>query len=267
MDRSEYYSTLQKEIAKQIPLESQRPTIDLQLCGTQIDTPLSCGIIGGIGPLSDAELLEQMIPQLRRLDNIRIQLFSSPPPRTWGEVLLNIHHYLANLYKFLQRDHNRVYIASNAAHANFEPLALLGKGNLINLTEPIRDRMASGENSHVCIVGSTLARETRLYEHLFEEKGLSYTRTTPEEQVVVQEEIDKVKAGQLQDDGERLFALLEAIIERNKKEESPVTHLLLACTELLMALRTKRLELECLGIQIVDSEQEFAAKIAEDLGA
>lgn len=268
IDQFDHYSILQSKIAKLICQESQRPSINLQLNGKRSDDSAknSCAIVGGMGPLSDARILSLIVEKLKEkniADDCKINLLSAPPPRTFLEILCNSQSYLSNLYHFLNKNHSAVYLASNTAHLHFGFINALGKKNLVNLTHYIADKAKdSVDIPSVLILGTKAAKKATLYENLFQERSINYLTINQEEQEIVQEEINKTKMGKLEDGGEKLYDLICNVIQRQKNS---VNLLLLACTELSIALESQKNKLEALGITILDSEELFAEKIANDI--
>jgi len=87
----DYYKLLQEKIAKLHPIEGNRPTINLFISNSKnIDKEQNIGIAGGTGPLSDAQLLGELVeysdPSL--WNRIAINLYSAPPPRTFRQRLI-----------------------------------------------------------------------------------------------------------------------------------------------------------------------------------
>jgi aspartate/glutamate racemase len=78
------YHELQQQIASKVKPENHRPTIDLTIKGDAAGKA-SFGILGGTGPLSDAEMVKKTMENLEKqgfpLDQVHIRLLSAPPPR------------------------------------------------------------------------------------------------------------------------------------------------------------------------------------------
>jgi aspartate/glutamate racemase len=78
------YHELQQQIAQKVKPENHRPTIDLTLKGDDA-SDISFGILGGTGPLSDAEMVKKTMQNLQKqgfdLNLVHIRLLSAPPPR------------------------------------------------------------------------------------------------------------------------------------------------------------------------------------------
>ncbi len=264
IDKPEYYSALQKKIGECILKESERPKIELRMVGEGI-TKNFCAILGGMGPLSDARILELVIAELKEkgfLDQCAIHLLSAPPPRGFIEMLRDVLPYLIHVHSFLNEGTRQVYLASNTAHIHIDFMNKLGKNNIANLVQYVADR-AKTEVVDPCvfIVGTKAAKEKKLYERLFQERGVRFVTLPSDDQEIIQEEIEKTKMGMLNDGGERAFGVICKMI----KEGSPVNLLLLGCTELSIALQEKREQLEALGVLVLDSEQLFAEKISADM--
>ncbi len=116
------YVALQEKIAKIIPEESHRPTLDVLISRPGIKPSRRLGIVGGVGPVSDAHITEKMIRMSQErgdnLDNVQVHLFSSPPPGSIFEKVSRGLTYLDDLASFTKKDHDFLVLASNTAHCN-----------------------------------------------------------------------------------------------------------------------------------------------------
>ncbi len=271
IDKSPYYSALQKKIAVLIPSEFQRPSLSLQVSGDEVIpfSQSSCAILGGMGPLSDARILDLVVTKLKQrnlLDRCKITLLSAPPPRGFFEILWNMQSYLVKLYAFLNGDHHHVYLASNVAHSHFNFMNMLGRKNMVNLTRYVADVAESCiAHPRVLIIGTKLGAKEQLYEKLLQDRNIEYVSLSEAQQQIVQEEIEKTKSGHLYDCGDRLYKAIHDVVIKQSTDGNPINVLLLGCTELPIALESKKSELQNLGVFIVDSEQLFAEKIAIDV--
>jgi aspartate/glutamate racemase len=185
--KAAYYQKLQLRIASLIPDESRRPCIFLELQGSKAaaaaggggggagaadasSAPGAVAILGGMGPLSDASLLLNVISKLTGTDtdthigthtdtththtagatmcardypiaidmeSVRIHLLSAPPPRTLGRMLTNLWAYCMNVRVFLQMPYSCIFLASNTAHVFHSVLNYYGCGNVRNLCETV----------------------------------------------------------------------------------------------------------------------------------
>ena len=265
IDKAGYYVTLQHELARQVPQESKRPCIDLRIHGTSSKS--SVAILGGMGPLSDARILECVISRLKgnKMEG-DIHLLSAPPPRTFIEILTGLPSYLIQLRRFLHQDHHMVYLASNTAHIHYRFLNWLGKNNIVDLTAYIADQAKSAtDDACVLILGTKKAHDELLYDSRLEQKGVRFISISFSQQLVVQEAIDKIKEGIKDDSDEKIYSLVEEIVRMRYRENKPVNILLIGCTELSILLEAKRKEIERLGLLILDSEKLFIEKICNDI--
>lgn len=270
-----YYCELQKAIAKLIPSEALRPTIDLRLRGSQSlpDQP-SFGILGGVGPLSDAEILEKVMHHLTpdQLKTIKIDLFSSPPPRTKAHKILRGLRYLMGVREFAKRPEiKRMCVASNTAHGNLETLQKICRGKMINLVDHVVSTVVDDRRSipepRVLVLGTKEAYDNRLYPKALMGKGLQSNIVNHVASVQLQEMIDGAKTGQpLRPIAVKLLGLIHSEIEKAKAGGHPLTHILLGCTELPMILSALTAEERATfqQVKIVDSEQIFADVIARE---
>lgn len=258
------YSELQNKIAAFIPKESQRPTISLLIEEDSIEDKVSVGIVGGMGPVSDARILNLIVEQLKQKKltcSCRIHLLSAPPPRSIFEIVSRGFSYFMNLYQFLSSPRHFIYLSSNTAHIYFHWINEMGNHNLIDLTHYVVDKVQRViKNPYVLIIGTTAAKNANLYGKLFQEREIQYLYLSDEQQEVAQQEIDRVKSGHINES--KLYGIISQVVVEN-----PVNVILLACTELGMVLENRRKELNELGLIIIDSEQIFAEKISLDIEA
>lgn len=257
------YGELQNTIAACIPQESQRPTISLLIeDGSSADDKISIGIIGGMGPLSDARIVNLIIEKLefkKLTRSCRIHLLSAPPPRSAFEIVSRGFSYLRNLYQFISSPHQFVYLSSNSAHMYFYWINQMGNNNLVDLTHDVADKVKGiTQNPYVLIIGTTAAKNANLYGKLFKERNVRYLYLSDEQQEIAQQEIDRAKSGLMHES--KLYGIIKQVALEN-----PVNVILLACTELSMVLESRREELDELGMMIIDSEQIFAEKICLDI--
>ncbi len=187
-----YYLALQQEIAKLIPEESKRPTIDLAVTNTSSNTArASIGIAGGTGPLSDSELLKLIMESLnsetnrkKKLDwnQFAINLYSAPPPRNASEGWSRGISYVEGLTGFATRGHDKYFLASNTAHSkmsNFRELVSLTilrrgigqkEGAVVDLVDYVASQVASKDD--VLILGTLRAYKDHLYPNYLSKRGL-----------------------------------------------------------------------------------------------
>lgn len=124
-----FYKMLQDEIAVQLPIEEDRPTIVLNIRGSKVigkDATLT--LIGGTGPLSDSNAICEVIEKIHHekedyLQYVSITLISDPPPRMEGDAskgnkIWHTVDYFKRLLKTINHSGREVYLVSNTAHAN-----------------------------------------------------------------------------------------------------------------------------------------------------
>ena len=94
---------MQEAIAKKYPHEFSRPKIKVNfLFGKKesITKNQTIGILGGMGPLSDANLMKLIMKKLESTNVAKgtaINLYSIPPPRTTEEQMMHGPSYAASL--------------------------------------------------------------------------------------------------------------------------------------------------------------------------
>ncbi|MFY2508848.1 hypothetical protein ACN3E9_11300 [Vibrio pectenicida] len=270
------YEKLQKTIAKYIPVEFERPVIDLRLVFSDGLLPQgefppkenTIGILGGIGPLSDASLIKMISTRLSSKgskydDEFMIHLYSLPPPReglsektnlTWAARMAG-PGALGKEEGFLTHGYKDYYLASNTAHSNISrinalitslhiggiivnPCHPLVYPNIVHLPERLLDGMIKSnrpqsEKENILILGTREAWDKKLYKSLMKEKDISYKRLdSKKEQDDIQQYIDKIK---MQDKDTNLEEELhKKVFELAKKYKTK--NVLLSCTELPLGL-------------------------------
>ena len=192
-DRFDYYCALQLKMAEMIPDEPLRPTVDLQLRGKNCTADQkSFGILGGVGPLSDAEILKKVMEGLTpdQRENVKIDLLSMPPPRSLEQKTLRIINYTSNIVAWGQREHiNHISVTSNTAHANLSKLEVLTTGKMLSLADRVVGHIKK-EDEHIreddptkktktLVLGTKEAYDKKLYPTLLASQKL--TPTTVEE--------------------------------------------------------------------------------------
>lgn len=274
----EYYCHLQEEIAKLIPEECFRPTIDLQLRGDKVNEQQSTfGILGGVGPLSDAEILkrvmEGMDPEAR--EKVKIDLLSKPPPRTTQQKVSRGLGYSLGVRSFGSRPGiNKICVTSNTAHANLSALNTLCQNKMISLADKVVDKIKEDEAqgpTRTLVLGTKEAYDKKLYPHLLENKQLQVKVVSPEDSLRLQDMINTTKGGQPRVVAMAFLDFINNEIQNAEIQDTPITHILLGCTELPMILanlpverRHEFLELQK-KITFVDTEEIFADSIRKEI--
>ena len=162
---------------------------------------------------------------------------------------------------------------SNTAHINFRLLNRLANGKIVNLVDKVVNRIEQDNLPHpyVLVLGTTMAYQRKLYPQALDKKNISSMVPTPEEQEIIEDMICRIKSYR-RADPTTLLNIINRKIHLSCTQNNPITHILLGCTELTIALRGKSEELKALikaqyGIElhIIDSEELFAKTIAEDV--
>ena len=325
-----HYYILQQEIAKLIPEESKRPTLDLTLtAATGNSYGSSIGIAGGTGPLSDSELLKSLmntrfIKKKLNWNKFAINLYSSPPPRTVHEELSRGVRYLAGLREFATRGHDKYFLASNTAHSqigSFRELVALTwsylnvsvsahpqKDPVVDLAEYVAQKVAVNSPDgpeDILIFGTLKAFHNHLYPKYLSASGLEdgqlqplnkskkilgnyYTMKDVHRATELQGYIDMAKEGKMEEAGARVKTLILGEVKRIRDAQRTLKYvrplkILLACTELPMALRGKVMdslkaelqEIQTFGVKpnrisinsfkIVSSDDLFSDKIIDEI--
>ena len=262
-----YYLALQQQLAKTFPSEPYRPTIDLHIRGKDSDEGSDCiGILGGMGPLSDAEITQTAIGKLTGLqkNRLRMDLFSAPPPRSCWQKCKRGLDYLSRVRNFASRPHIRtIYLTSNTAHADFSNWSRRCQGKLTNMVDGVVSILGSGiTETHYLIFGTREAYTKRLYPDKLDNAGISYSEVSEEHSYVLQNLIDRAKSDTVTPNDQQL---LHKIIKDYKGNHSKISHVLLGCTELRLVLPDSESLQKELGITVVQTDDLFATMISEGL--
>lgn len=181
-----YYRQLQQLIALHIPVEENRPTIIMRVRGTLVASTLKNAeqvcLVGGTGPLSDAEFIENIVEKLsdEERDLVNLKLISAPPPRS--VKLCRFRSYIKLLKSQIQQTNaQRYYLLSNTAHLNMTPVnELLDQygapaAHVVDLVNRIVENMVARVQDDTIlkpaalILGTSLAAKGQLYaSRLFE---------------------------------------------------------------------------------------------------
>ena len=225
-------------------------------------TGSSCAIIGGMGPLSDALLVRQIVYRLQESNctSYHIDLLSIPPPRNLSQAVFGGIRYVYELRNFLHSIPH-VFLATNTAHVNYQFFHWLSSSSspIENLTKQVTERIAESLSpSETLILETITGHKNLLYEKQFTEKNLHFRILPEDDQTIIQGIIDIAKAGR---NNEETSNTLAGYIESCK-----VDCVLLGCTELPIALGDERMEyFRKKGKNIIDTEKEFADAISRTI--
>jgi aspartate/glutamate racemase len=291
----EKYKKLQAMIAAKGLEEYQRPTINLTVKGK--NAPVSSfGIIGGTGPLSDAEMLEKTMKGLESQDGydpskVHIRLLSAPPPRDAEEgfILKKYRQYGLRTVKFCHEPHSKMALASNTAHMRIGKAQMarkVGRGGRKKEAGPgpsdahqVQDLSAGvvarikydpalkGRPPRPLIMGTKAAydhEDKGMYGEKFADAGVTATNVAPKDSIKLQAWIDEAKRGNTTP--ELTDALKQFIKEEIQRQPPGTTHIVLGCTEIPLALGghdgiaefEEELKDEGIDIQFFDTEAFFA---------
>lgn len=265
------YLKMQKAIARKIPNEYSRPIFDIRYIYDDyrpVTNQGSIGILGGIGPVSDANIIRLMMAKLDpdRIDSgAMIHLFSVPPPRKTHDQIIRGLSYMGRITRFLRRGYDHYFLASNTAHLNYRKIDwLAGSDRLRHLPQIIADRIeayhaAENFEKAILILGTTKARQKRLYGRIFDEKNMAYAEIGMDHQHELQAWIDRVKEGRINDEDRK--QLKDFVINLGLVYQAQ--SLLLACTELPLGLGRLMEELRREGFKVYDTEEMFSDIMVE----
>lgn len=272
-DMIDHYVELQRALAKRFPLESSRPNIYLTIKGSRAPSEGVLGILGGVGPLSDADMLKHAFDELENSDtptaDIEIRLYSNPhPPRSfWDYFKFSTWQYFFSSFFFLrQPDVDQYMVASNTAHLHYKLLDGIATSPFYHGVNEISKAIDDDtpETERVLVLGTTQAYKGKLYPKSLAALGLDILTPSLQIQTQLQEAIDAVKEGRLEEARKSLLALIKELanLDRLNPNTRPLTHLLLGCTELPLVLKAEDVR-EAVGydVSVVDSKQIFAKHI------
>jgi aspartate/glutamate racemase len=268
---AQQYARMQQAIAQKIPVEYERPVFDVRFIfgdKAAISDAQTIGILGGTGPLSDANIIRLVMARARdgQVGNgVMVHLFSLPPPRTTTDQIMGGATYSARLTRFMRHGYGNYFLASNTAHLNFDTLKTIsGSNHLRHLPRIIVDRIAAAQQREhrqetLLILGTRQAWDGHLYDTILDAKSMAYGRLDLDRQVALQGWIDQIKQG-LVTDAQR--GTLESFIS-NLGRQYGANGLLLSCTELPLGLGDQIAALRAEGFAVYDSEALIAEIIAE----
>lgn len=264
----EWYRTLQHKIAEVVPHEWDRPIVEVEISKPESKPTFTCCVGGGCGPKSDAAIITkavEMIPT-QSWDEARIVLFSAPSPMRGIKQLRNLFKLLPwwarakeflNRWQTLYENETATYIlAGNTVHVHMPRLIPLADNRIQNIVQIITDGIKKKvPDKEVLILGTTEAHKKKLYATLFCRANVRYREVDAKIQAKVQILINRMKEGEPKSED---LALLKDLIST----ASPGSMVLLACTELPMALKRIPKQHHPQGITIIDSEEVIALQIA-----
>lgn len=264
------YQKLQKIIAKKIPHEFDRPSIELFIhWGDNLNSSPdnTIGVLGGMGPLSDASLIEKVIEEssLQKKENLlSIHLFSVPPPRKKIEILQGGIQYGYKLFDFFRKKYSSYFLFSNSAHINYDLIKKLSlEANIIHLPKMLTATIKTKKKHKISILilQTTKAWNSNLYENLLKSANILSTSPNKEEQIEVQRWINKIKRGEIGPNTPE--HLKEFIINLAKKHKTNT--ILFGCTEIPFGLGSILTTFKKQNITIYNSEKIFSHIVARHL--
>jgi len=288
------YVLLQKQMAKSLPVEGERPTISLDL-RTRRNAGhhrYAFGIVGGVGQLADADILRRVYNILysdeelsiaTKTDiarNMVLKVHSSPPPRPEHfsvghlfEASQRVVHYTKMMEHFLgDREIEQFLLASNTAHCNLGVLKFVSKFsdpnwfeavfvNVIESTVHVVQqtlRMCSRfeEGGHrILVIGTTAAHKHRTYPNALESLGLTVLAVEDEEQKSIQTGIDHIKQG-------KLDIARKIIVDAVRQKIKLATHVIMGCSEISLAVKKRDIHEVRGDILFIDTTEFMAQSVA-----
>lgn len=296
-DKIHYYVALQSRIAEIIPIEEFRPTILLRVRGKAVQNKEADSLlIGGVGPLSDAEIASSVISHSSDEDREKLSfdLFSSPPNRGINlSKIVRLGKYLGDLTRVIELSvAKKVFMLSNTYHVHipmiqsfidyFNTSGMEIVDMVLEIGRSIKDdidRNPDTTDNNVLILGTIEAAKKRLYPTILEGFDIKFTNVTSNEdlkayekkaksghkveqtkQHKLQEIIDHVKSGRVNQKvyGENTVGdeLVSFVFEHIKSSKS--NYLILGCTELPLGLHAKKEGTDKTYLEILTAKVEEA---------
>lgn len=214
------------------------------------------------------------------IETVHIRLLSAPParkndlkyPDTGTKYAKKMARYLNRTTKFTGERHCKLALASNTAHLHMNAvrggrfLGRLRKANTHGLkvahvakaiVEDVIGHTADPSQVKPLILGTIEAYDAKLYPDLFTKENVTALEVSPKEAKTLQEWINDTKAGKAKEVEPKLLKLIDEQIVA----KSP-THVVLACTELPLALGghqgVKNLKSKYRTVSFLDTEEFFA---------
>jgi aspartate racemase len=213
------------------------------------------GILGGMGPMATADFIVkfvEMTPAARDQEHIPYILVNLPqiPDRTQA-ILGQGANPLPMLFKgvdqLIKLEVEVIAIPCNTCHHWYEEIAAYSPVPVLDMPKISVERVPVGAKALVLATAGTVS--SGFFQAELEAKAIAYELPSPStEQAMVDRCIQSVKAGCPEVAGDILRELLLAGSNRG------VTHAILACTELPIALKYSGPT----TVQVVDTTEELA---------
>lgn len=213
------------------------------------------GILGGMGPMATADFILKfvaMTPANRDQEHIPYILVNLPqiPDRTQsilGKGPTPLPMLLKGVEQLLKLEVGLIAIPCNTAHHWYDEIAAYSPVPVLDMPKISVERVPHGAKVMVLATAGTIC--SGFFQTYLESKGITFELPAPRtQQSLVDQCIESVKAGDSQAAGVILRALLTEASRRG------VTHAILACTELPIALK----HVGPTTIRVVDTTEELA---------
>lgn len=198
------------------------------------------GIIGGMGPLSTAELFHTIVSftEARQdADHIHILIDNDPsvPDRTQailGGSMEPATHIAQNIHKLAAQGAQVFIICCNTSHFFYDSIVASTGENIISMPKVTAHHAASKGYKHVCVLATDGTVRSGVYERALAHVGIETVSLSDENQKQIMDIIyNDIKAGR--ETSENDFCRLLSNIKSNNN----VDGFLLGCTELSVAVK------------------------------
>lgn len=202
------------------------------------------GILGGMGPMATADLFEKMInntPAEIDQDHLKILIYNNPQIPSRVEAILNDGQspkaeLIASAKVLEKAGADFIAMPCNTAHYWYKDIQAATRINIIHMIENAAQYVRDNgiDKSGKIMLFSTIATErTGLYQEAFARCGIEIDSPKPDEQEVMAEAIDAIKAGRYEDNP--ILPLIDRIIARYQK--AGYGAFIAGCTEIPLLFR------------------------------
>ena len=160
---AERYRSFQNAMARSQAIEFKRPGVRIKWKGKGMLAGQDIFLLGGMGPLADADLMVRLATELDATHSYRsVQLLSLPPPQSLQHMLEKGGPYGSALFDFLPRQ-KPVVLLSNSAYLAAPALKVWAR-QLKSLPKAMANRLSRLKNQTSLVLATQKARDNRLYE-------------------------------------------------------------------------------------------------------
>lgn len=168
------------------------------------------GVLGGMGPMATVDFFEKVVkltPVATDQEHIPMIIYNNPQiPSRIDAILENKtspKDELVRSAKYLEDIGAKVIvIPCNTAHLWYEDIKNAVDIEVLHIVEVVADYIQSRQksgNSEIMLFATAATAKMNLYQSIFKTRGVELKTPTVEEQQIIADAIDMVKAGKLED--------------------------------------------------------------------